>query len=128
MKSRIDSLLNRALEHFPKRRVFKGRDAEFEVHELLDFVSWRPAERTCDVADAMVFASDPCGNSFLYLTDGTAAFWDHETNEVTVLCDTLEEFCLSLVEPDSTELAPDQVISAWIDPSFFEELRRTGEI
>lgn len=66
-------------------------------------------------------ADDVCGNAFVVAADGRVGFWDHETDEILVLCLTWQHFVEACTAPSPVELDPDQVISAWIDPEFAAE-------
>ncbi len=46
-------------------------------------------------------------------------FWDHETEQTSLIATSFQEFidCLRPLDSDSVQLRPGQVVSAWIDPS-----------
>jgi hypothetical protein len=69
-------------------------------------------------------ADDDSGNSFVIGNDGAVSFWDHETDEVTRLADSVPEFAAACEEPEPVELKPGQVKSVWIDPAFAKSLGR----
>lgn len=49
-------------------------------------------------------ALDDCGNVFAFSRDGSIAFWDHETDEITVLADSFGTFASHCAEMDDVEL------------------------
>jgi len=69
-----------------------------------------------------VFAEDETGNAFVVAADGRVAFWDHETDVVTILAPTVQAFVDGCGEPSPVELDPDRIQSVWIDPAFAREL------
>jgi hypothetical protein len=75
--------------------------------------------------ETIPLAEDGCGNYFyLSLRSGGVFFWDHEIDGGdTALASTLAEFISALAPFDnsSVKLAPGQVISAWINPTFKPE-------
>ncbi len=56
---------------------------------------------------------------------GDVLFWDHETEMITHLADSFDEFLLLLrpFDTSSVEFKPGQVRSAWIDPEFLRSLK-----
>ena len=74
--------------------------------------------------------ADAEGGNFVCLGLGPRAsgvlFWDHETEEATPVAASFARFLEGLFPfgPDSVELAPGQVISAWIDPALLEAERK----
>ena len=109
-----------------KRNIFKLGSDEFEVRTLFPVQSWRPHTEPCRQAGSLILGEDSCGNFFLYAPDGSVSFWDHETDEETILAPTVEELCDSLVEPTPVVLKPGQVKRGWIYPKFLEEHKRKG--
>ena len=69
-----------------------------------------------------VIAEDESGNAFLARSGGTIAFWDHETGQVAELAESWEAFVEGCTPPQSVQLNPNQVRSAWIDPGLAKEL------
>ena len=67
------------------------------------------------------FAEDDCGNAFAKASDGKILFWDHETDDLTVLANDWQEFLANCHTPKP--ITPDkyQVKSTWIDPEFAKE-------
>ena len=65
---------------------------------------------------------DGSGNLFTQTTDGSICFWDHETDDLTVIASSWDEFVGGCVEPEEVELNPAQVKSAWIDPEFAKKM------
>lgn len=68
------------------------------------------------------FAEDGCGNYFATSEQGSVIFWDHETDDITVLASSIDEFCKSCALPEEVELDEDQVESLWIDPEFAKQM------
>jgi hypothetical protein len=126
MHASIQQAVEKAIAALPKRNAFKTGSDEFGVRTLFPVNSWRPHTEPCRQAGSLILGEDGCGNFFLYLPDGSVSFWDHETDEETVLTASAEEFCDSLVEPAPVVLRHGQVKSAWIDPAFLAEQRRKG--
>jgi hypothetical protein len=69
-------------------------------------------------APSVALAEDSCGNYFATTGDGALWFWDHETDDVVLLADSMEDFMRHCSVPPSIELDPGQVKSAWVDPEF----------
>jgi hypothetical protein len=124
MHASIHQAVERAIAGLSKRLVFRVGTDEFEVRTLLPVTSWRQHTEPCRQSGSLVVGEDSGGNLFLYAPDGSVSFWDHETDEETVLSATMEEFCDGLVEPTPVVLRPEQVKSVWIDPEFLAEQRR----
>ena len=70
------------------------------------------------------FAEDECGNYFVK-SGSSVGFWDHETREVTILARSESEFFAGIGPPSSVDLSPEQIKSAWLDPTFAESLGAT---
>ena len=68
-----------------------------------------------------VLAEDSCGNFFVLLPSGGVIFLDHETNETTLLAESLAVFCSALLKPETMVLREGQVKSVWVDPEFAKE-------
>jgi hypothetical protein len=81
----------------------------------------RPAA-SGDAAIVNSFAVDDCGNAFVLNTDGSVTFWDHETEDTTLLAARWSEFVERCELPTPVELDEKQVASAWIDPDFAKEM------
>jgi len=64
------------------------------------------------------FAEDSCGNLYTQVPDGSICFWDHETDDHTVIAASWEEFAIGCVEPKEVKLKPGQVKRVWVDPKF----------
>lgn len=67
-------------------------------------------------------AEDSCGNLVTLSRAGSVCFWDHETDEFTVIASSWEEFASGCVSPKEAKLEPGQVKSAWIDPDFAKSI------
>src|SRR5687768_7888098 len=126
MRASIQQAVESAIAALPKRNAFKTDSDEFGVRTLFPIRSWRPHTEPCRQAGSLILGEDGCGNFFLHAPDGSVSFWDHETNQETVLTATVEEFCASLVEPTPVVLRPELVQKVWIDPDFLAEQRRKG--
>src|SRR3954470_18865458 len=99
MRASIQHAVERAIAALPKRNTFKNGSDEFGVRTLFPVHSWKPHTEPCRQAGSLILGEDGSGNCFLYAPDGSISFWDHETDEETVLATTVEEFVDSLVEP-----------------------------
>jgi hypothetical protein len=126
MNASIQQAVEGAIAALPKRNTFKTASDEFELRDLFPVQSWRPHTEPCRQAGSLILGEDSCGNFFLYAPDGSVSFWDHETDDETILAPSVEEFVGSLVEPTPVVLRPEQVKSVWIDPDFLAEQRRKG--
>ena len=67
-----------------------------------------------------ILAEDECGNFFVKLHNAVW-FWDHETTNIVLLADTVDEFINGCRSAENTEIDADKIISAWIDPQFAKE-------
>lgn len=107
-------------------------DPDVAVHAFYSAAEARVAHR--DLSDRMpphlLPIADAEGGNFVCLGLGPDAsgvlFWDHETEEARPVAASFARFLeqLSPFGPDSVELAPGQVISAWIDPALLEAERK----
>jgi hypothetical protein len=68
--------------------------------------------------DFSMFAEDGCGNEFFTDDGGEVFFWDHETDDLVPLSDSVVTFLSSLVAPPEVHLKPAQVKRVWADPNF----------
>jgi hypothetical protein len=68
------------------------------------------------------FAEDSSGNLFTRTESGRVCFWDHETDDLTVIASSWEEFVSGCVPPREVKLKPGQVKSAWMDPEFAKKM------
>jgi hypothetical protein len=80
-------------------------------------------------AGAYPIAWDDCGNYVVIdeSKQGAVFFWDHEIEGgLTKLASGFQEFLdlLKPFDPDSVELKPGQVLSAWIDSDFLNSLKK----
>lgn len=70
------------------------------------------------------------GGNYLILDEGRQGavfFWDHERPEQEHrIADSFDSFLKMLrpFDPDSVQLAPNQVVSAWINPEFLKKFGR----
>jgi hypothetical protein len=71
-------------------------------------------------------AEDDCGNCFTITDNGSVRFWEHETDELVHLADSLEEFVFHCTNPPKIEFDRSKVKSAWIDPAFAKSLGRNA--
>jgi hypothetical protein len=69
-----------------------------------------------------ILAEDGCGNYFTVTEDGAVRFWDHETDDLVRLANSVSDFATQCVDPPPVELDPNQVKSVWIDPAFAKSL------
>lgn len=67
------------------------------------------------------FATDSCGNLFTTKSESRIYFWNHETDEATLIAATFDELLAGIAEPVSVELSDGQVKSVWIDPDFAKQ-------
>jgi len=65
-----------------------------------------------------VLAEDVGGNLFGTRQDGSVWFWDHETDDLQTLADSIPEFVIHCGPASEVTLKPGQVKSVWIDPKF----------
>ena len=128
MRASIQKAIERAIKELPRRNAFKTGSQEFGVRTLFPVQAWSPHREPCRHAGSLILGDDECGNLFLCAPDGSVSFWDHETDEETVLAASVEQFCEALVEPTPVVLRPEQVTKVWIDPEFLAEQRRSGNV
>ena len=87
---------------------------------------------TLDGQRFSVIVEDGVGNYVTQLPDGSIWFWDHETDALERLADSLEQFVAGCSDPEPVNLNPSQVKSAWVDPalarSFGNEVAEDGWI
>jgi hypothetical protein len=83
-----------------------------------------PAVRfsTLDGSEYAAFASDCCGNHFTTLADGSVWLWDHETDDLDKIADSISEFSQRCAVTEPVKLTEDQVSSAWVDPVFAKSI------
>lgn len=78
----------------------------------------------------VAISEDACGN-YVYMQPetGEVFYWDHELEgDYLKIASDLSGF-LSLLEPfDPSSVETGEVISAWIDPDFLQELKARGEL
>jgi streptogramin lyase len=67
-------------------------------------------------------AADPSGNCFTVTQDGAVWFWDHETDDLGKVSNSVAEFVAHCVVPSPVELKPGQVKSVWMDPAFAKSI------
>jgi hypothetical protein len=77
---------------------------------------------TLDGTSYDALAEDGCGNYFTKTEDGAVLFWDHETDELLHLADSVSEFISHCTDPQPVELHPKQVKKVWIEPKFAKSL------
>jgi hypothetical protein len=67
-------------------------------------------------------AEDDSGNIVTVLPGGSVSFWDHETDQLTVIASSWDEFASGWVAPKPVNFEPGQVKSGWIDPDFAKSI------
>jgi hypothetical protein len=77
---------------------------------------------TLDGTSYNALAEDEGGNYFAKTEDGAVLFWDHETDELVRLADSVSEFISRCSDPQPLEIDPKQVKSVWLDPKFAKSL------
>src|SRR6185437_6395661 len=118
MNTSFQFAVENAIAALGKKNIFKKGNAEFEVRTLFPIQSWQPHSEPCRQVGSTVIGEDSCGNLFLHAPDGSVSFWDHETDDETILSASVEEFCVLLAEPTPVVLKPGQVKKVWVDPKF----------
>jgi hypothetical protein len=104
------------------KRTLKVRDSIFAngcwygIRQLFVENEWR--EKPIDQHSYYVFAEDDCGNEYLTDDTGRVYFWDHETDALIPLSESLVVFLSSLVPSPEVNLKSGQVKRVWVDPSF----------
>jgi hypothetical protein len=85
-----------------------------------------PSTRTTfsmsDGRSHQALAEDGSGSYFTKSKDGAVWFWDHETDELVRLADSVSEFISRCIDPRPIEMNPERVKSAWVDPNFAKSL------
>lgn len=97
-------------------KVFRSPTGD-EYGVIRAFQGLRPED-----LEGEVLAEDGSGNFFVLLRSGVVAFWDHETNETTLLAESLASFASALLTPAPVVLREGQVKSVWVDPELAKEL------
>jgi hypothetical protein len=78
-----------------------------------------------DGSSCEALAEDSCGNYFTEMEDGGIWFWDHETDELICLANSVSEFVKHCANPSPVKLDAKQVKSLWIDPKFAKSIGKT---
>ena len=111
----------------PELNSFKTLNNEVGVSRFIP-VSEAPklgAEIDGFPAGVIPLAEDDCGNYFyVEPSTGSVYFWDHELEGTDErVAENAQSFANKLMPFDASaiKLAPGQVISAWVDPSFKPE-------
>src|SRR6266436_2499823 len=120
MHAHLHSAVQKAIASLPQRSIAKSGAVECEVRVLFPVSSSKPRPGVSR-PDSVVVGEDSCGNLFLMASDGSVRFWDHETEDETILAASVEAFLDSLSAPTPVVLKAGQVKRAWIDPKFLEE-------
>lgn len=71
--------------------------------------------------DLRVLAEDSCGNRFAISKDGAVHFWDHETDDLSRLAESFEEFARKCTAPTPVDLETAKRAKVWLDPAFAAE-------
>ncbi len=127
MNDSLEQTVQNAIEALPLRSVFVMGTEEFGLQTLYPVHLWALHHEPCREPGSRILGEDSCGNVFLVAPDGSVSFWDHETDEETVLAASVEAFLAALVEPAPVTLLPHQIKRVWINPAFLEELKRSGD-
>jgi hypothetical protein len=102
------------------KNTFVVGDDWYGVRHLLPPEKWRKRRKIFSVYD--VFAEDECGNEFLLDGKRRVFFWDHETNNLKHISDSVLNFLSTLSPTPEVNLKPGQAKHAWIDPEFKAKL------
>ena len=127
MKDKLQSIVTQIQEKVSTRFEIISNGEPYQIREVYDLPNWKQRTQWLQQHDwtffpgELVFAEDSNGNFFTIGSQGHISFLDHETDERTPLCDSLEEFSSRLQEPEDVELPPHKVISVWVDPDFKPE-------
>jgi hypothetical protein len=116
----LEQLVEQAIAALPGKKIAKKGRNEFEVRKLFPVSSWKPHD------SGRIVGEDSCGNDFIYSSDGSVFFSDHETGDKTMLASSIETFLTSLSAPEPVVLKPGQVKQVWVNPKFLEEQKRKG--
>lgn len=113
----------------PEPNVFKvGRSNSSGVNQFFSCAQIKKEKEVLEeglVAGAWPIAAAEGGNLVCLKSDRgrwSVVFWDHESEEYTLLAKTFGEFLENLqkFDPKAVELKPGQVMRAWIDPSLLK--------
>jgi hypothetical protein len=132
MIKQYKTLIETAINNLSTRRIFKRNTDCWEVRTLFPVERWDIETESWlknnhkNKDDFYIIGEDSCGNFFIYYPKNYIAFWDHEIDSETVLCNNLEFFLGSLHEPEPVKLKPDQVKKEWIDPDFLKKQKEKG--
>ncbi len=80
-----------------------------------------PAEYS-ETENGKPIAEDGCGNLITTKENKAVYFWDHETDETTLIADSIEEIIEEAKDPEPVDFDESKVESSWIDPSFAKEM------
>lgn len=111
----------------PQANSLVTSDNEVSVRRFIPVSEAATLAREIDGFPSQVipFAEDDCGNYFyVMLETGAVHFWDHEVEGLDErLAEDVASFVQRLTPFDAAgvQLAPGQVISVWVDPSFKPE-------
>jgi hypothetical protein len=107
------------------KNTFVGGEDWYGVRHLLPPEKWRKRRKMFSAYD--VFAEDECGNEFLLDGKHRVFFWEHETNNLKQISDSILNFLSGLSPTPEVNLKPGQVKHAWINPEFKAKLDQAKE-
>jgi len=116
MKAHIFEAIQKAKQTLKANDSFCVGGHWYGIRYLFSEGEWR--QRAVGQCAYDVFAEDDGGNEFLTGETEKVMYWDHETDGITPLSDSLEAFLGSLVPALEVHLKPGQVKRLWVDPAF----------
>jgi hypothetical protein len=111
----------------PAANSFVTSDNEVGVSRFIPVAEAVDLAREIDgfPPQVIILAEDDCGNYFYVEPEtGAVCFWDHEVDGADEqVAEDVSAFVAKLTpfDPERVELAPGQVRSAWVNPSFKPE-------
>ena len=119
MNTDISESISKAIANLRERDCYIKDNFWYGINTLFPMKGWK--KKRIGLKFYSVFADDDCGNEYLTNKTNQVFFWDHETDDVTEIHDSIIRFLNELEKTPDVKLKPGQVISSWIDPDFKPE-------
>jgi len=116
MQLKISDAIEKAKSTLKERDSFCAGGHWYGIRRLFAMSDWK--ERKSDEKVYSAFAEDSCGNEFFTDDAGAVFFWDHETDDIVPLSNSLVTFLSTLVRLPEVHLKPGQVKRVWGNPNF----------
>lgn len=78
----------------------------------------------------VAIAEDSGGNYFVFQkpTLDAVYYWDHETDDLCLVCKTFSKFLSSIEKDDHSDIPKPVNARGWINPKFFELQKKLGNV